>query len=359
MSAGVPTLLVMAGGTGGHVMPALAVADWLRARGWNVVWLGSRAGMEADLVPKRGYPMRFIRFSGLRGKGLLRALLLPFNLLVAVAQCARVMRAERPDVVLGMGGYISFPGGLTAILTGRPLVLHEQNAIAGMANRVLARWARRCLGGFPGVLPRGEWTGNPVRESIAALPDPALRYSAREGGLRLLVMGGSLGAQPLNEAVPAALALLPEHARPVTRHQSGVRHVESLRTAYEAAGVQAQCVAFIEDMAAALAEADVVLCRAGALTVAEIAAAGVAAVLVPLPHAVDDHQSANARFLSGSGAAVLLPQRELTPQRLAGLLRGFTRPALAAMGQRARALARPEATRLVAEQCAALAGDRR
>ncbi|MFN8835143.1 MAG: undecaprenyldiphospho-muramoylpentapeptide beta-N-acetylglucosaminyltransferase [Betaproteobacteria bacterium] len=358
MKAAARTLLVMAGGTGGHVMPALAVADWLRARGWRVVWLGSQAGMEADLVPARGYPIRFIRFAGLRGKGLLRALLLPFNLLVALLQCARVIRAERPDVVLGMGGYISFPGGLTAALAGLPLVLHEQNAIAGMANRVLARWARRNLSGFPGVLPGGQWTGNPVRESIAALPDPSLRYSAREGRLRLLVVGGSLGAQPLNEAVPAALALLPETLRPLTLHQSGTRHIEALRAAYAHAGVQGECVAFIEDMAAALTEADVVLCRAGALTVAEIAAAGVAAVLVPLPHAVDDHQSANARFLSDAGAAVLLPQPELTPQRLAQLLHGFTRAALDAMARKARALARPEATRLVAEQCVAVAGSR-
>jgi UDP-N-acetylglucosamine--N-acetylmuramyl-(pentapeptide) pyrophosphoryl-undecaprenol N-acetylglucosamine transferase len=352
------TLLVMAGGTGGHVMPALAVADWLRARGWKVVWLGSRAGMEADLVPKRGYPIRFIRFAGLRGKGLVRAALLPFNLLVAFLQCARVIRAEKPDVVLGMGGYISFPGGMMAALSGRPLVLHEQNAIAGLANRVLAGVADRRLTGFPGVLPLGEWTGNPVREPIAALPEPAGRYAAREGRLRLLVVGGSLGARPLNEAVPAALALLPEPDRPLTRHQSGARQIDALREAYARAGVQGECVPFIEDMASALSEADLVVCRAGALTVAEIAAAGVASVLVPLPHAVDDHQSANARFLSSAGAAVLLPQSELSPQRLAELLRGFTRAALAEMAHKARALARPEATRLVAEQCMALAGAR-
>ncbi len=357
MNAAARTLLVMAGGTGGHVMPALAVADWLRARGWNVVWLGSRAGMEADLVPKRGYPIRFIRFAGLRGKGLLRMALLPFNLLVAFFQCARVMRAERPDVVLGMGGYISFPGGMMAALFGRPLVLHEQNAIAGLANRVLAGVADRRLTGFPGVLAGGEWTGNPVRDPIAVLPEPALRYGARDGRLRLLVVGGSLGARPLNEAVPAALALLPEPDRPLTRHQSGARQIDALREAYARAGVQGECVPFIEDMATALSEADLVVCRAGALTVAEIAAAGVASVLVPLPHAVDDHQSANARFLSSAGAAVL-PQTELTPQRLAELLRGFTRAALAVMAQKARALARPEATRLVAEQCMAMAGAR-
>jgi UDP-N-acetylglucosamine--N-acetylmuramyl-(pentapeptide) pyrophosphoryl-undecaprenol N-acetylglucosamine transferase len=223
---------------------------------------------------------------------------------------------------------------------------------------VLAGVADRRLTGFPGVLPLGEWTGNPVREPIAALPEPAGRYAAREGRLRLLVVGGSLGARPLNEAVPAALALLPEPDRPLTRHQSGARQIDALREAYARAGVQGECVPFIEDMASALSEADLVVCRAGALTVAEIAAAGVASVLVPLPHAVDDHQSANARFLSSAGAAVLLPQSELSPQRLAELLRGFTRAALAEMAHKARALARPEATRLVAEQCMALAGAR-
>lgn len=350
------TLLVMAGGTGGHVMPALAVADWMRERGWRVVWLGSRAGLEADIVPRRGYPLRFVRFSGLRGKGIGRMLLLPFNLLVALFQCARVILAEKPDVVLGMGGYISFPGGVMAALLRRPLVLHEQNAVAGLANRMLAGVADRRLSGFPGVLAKAEWTGNPVREAITVLPGPMARYSAREGRLRLLVVGGSLGARPLNEAVPAALALLPEAQRPRTRHQSGVRQIDDLRAAYARAGVEGRCEAFIEDMAAALAEADVVVCRAGALTVAEIAAAGVASVLVPLPHAVDDHQSANARFLADAGAAVLLPQSELTPQRLAEVVRGFTRSALAEMAQKARALARPEATRLVAEQCMGLAG---
>lgn len=349
------TILVMAGGTGGHVFPALAVADCLRDRGWKVVWLGSRQGMEADLVPKRGYPVEFIRFAGLRGKGFVRAALLPLNLLIAFWQCARVIFRVRPDVVLGMGGYISFPGGMMAALFGRPLVLHEQNAIAGLANRVLAGVADRCMTGFPYVLKHAEWTGNPIRAEIAALPDPATRYAARDGRLRLLVVGGSLGAMVLNDVVPKALARLEAGERPLVRQQSGAKHLEALKKNYAAAGVEADCVAFIDDMARALGDADVVICRAGALTVAEVSSVGVAAVLVPLPHAVDDHQSANARFLSASGAAVLLPQPDFTAQRLAELIRGFTREALLEMAQKARELARPDATKRVADACMELA----
>lgn len=349
------TLLVMAGGTGGHIMPALAVADELRGRGWKVVWLGSRAGMEAGLVPARGYPLEFIRFAGLRGKGPVRMALLPVNLLVAFWQCARVIFRVRPDVVLGMGGYISFPGGMMAALFGRPLVLHEQNAIAGLANKVLAQVADRRMTGFPDVLARGEWCGNPVRAEIVALPDPEARYSGRTGPLCVLVVGGSLGAQALNETVPAALALLDRAMRPRVRHQAGQRHIDALRANYEKAGVDAECVAFVDDMARALGEADLVICRAGALTVAELAAAGVAAVLVPFPHAVDDHQTANARFLSGAGAAWLIPQPDLTPPRLAEVLSEVTRDTLMAMARKARSLARPGAARRVADVCAELA----
>ena len=350
------TLLVMAGGTGGHIMPALAVADEMRRRSWRVVWLGSRQGMEAGLVPRHGHPIEFIRFGGLRGKGLARALMLPVNLLVALAQCAGVILRVRPDVVLGMGGYISFPGGVMAALLRRPLVLHEQNAIAGLANRVLARLARRRMTGFPDALPHATWCGNPVRAAIVAVPGPEVRFPGRSGPLRLLVMGGSLGAQALNEVVPKALALLPAEDRPQVRHQAGERHLDVLRRNYAEAGVAAECVAFVEDVAAALGEADCVVCRAGALTVAELAAAGVAAVLVPFPHAVDDHQSANARFLSDAGAALLVQQRDLTPQGLATILGGFTRDTLLAMARRARALARPDAARQVADACVEAAG---
>lgn len=345
------TIMIMAGGTGGHVFPALAVAGYLKQQGWRVVWLGAKTGMEATLVPKHGYEVAWVRFSGLRGKGLMRAALLPFNLLVAFWQSARAILAERPDVVLGMGGYISFPGGMMASLLHRPLVIHEQNSVAGLANKVLARLADRVLAGFPGSLPGAQFCGNPVRKDIAALGAPGARYAERSGRLRLLVVGGSLGAQILNQTVPQALALLPQGERPEVTHQAGEKNIEALRAGYAGAGVQAELVAFIDDMAARYAGADVVLCRAGALTVAELACAGVASILVPYPHAVDDHQTGNAKFLSGRGAAVLLPQSELTPESLARLLRGLDRRQLLAIAEKARQLAKPEATRIVADTC--------
>jgi UDP-N-acetylglucosamine--N-acetylmuramyl-(pentapeptide) pyrophosphoryl-undecaprenol N-acetylglucosamine transferase len=347
--------MIMAGGTGGHVFPALAVADRLRADGWRVVWLGARAGMEATLVPQRGYEMAWIRFSGLRGKGLLAKLALPLNLLIAFWQSLRAIRAHRPDVVLGMGGYIAFPGGMMAALLGRPLAIHEQNSIAGLANRVLAGVADRILVAFPGALPRAQLVGNPVRDAIARVPPPAARYAGRSGPLRVLVLGGSRGAAALNEVVPKALALLPGDARPRVTHQSGAQHLDALRAHYAAAGVAATLVPFIDDVAEAYADADVVVCRAGATTVAELAAAGVPAILVPFPFAVDDHQTTNARYLADAGAAALVQQRDLTPEKLAAVLRGWTRPDLAAMAEKARALGRPEATRAVAEACVDLA----
>ncbi|CAG0975441.1 UDP-N-acetylglucosamine--N-acetylmuramyl-(pentapeptide) pyrophosphoryl-undecaprenol N-acetylglucosamine transferase [Rhodocyclaceae bacterium] len=349
------TILVMAGGTGGHVFPGLAVADYLHARGWRVVWMGNPEGMEAKLVPARGYEMAWVRFAALRGKGLLRKLLLPVNLLRAFGQALGALSRVKPNVVLGMGGYVTFPGGMMAALTGRPLVVHEQNSVAGLANRVLAGVADRILSGFPGVLRQGEWAGNPVRTEIAALPLPAQRYAGRSGPLDVLVVGGSLGARALNEAMPRALALLQLAERPRVTHQSGAKQIDDLRAAYAAAGVEAQLLPFIDDMAARYAAADLVVCRAGALTIAELAAAGVASVLVPFPQAVDDHQTGNARFLSEAGAAILLPQRELTPEKLAALLRELTREKLAAMAEKARALAKPEATRAVAEVCMEIA----
>lgn len=348
------TLLVMAGGTGGHIFPGLAVADYVRDQGWRVVWLGNPAGMEARLVPARGYELAPLAFGALRGKGFLRKLLLPITLLSALWQAKRALARIRPDVVLGMGGFVSFPGGLMAALSGRALVVHEQNSVAGLANRVLARVATRVLTGFPGTLRRGEWCGNPLRPEIAALASPALRFKDRAGPLQLLVLGGSLGAAALNESVPLALALLPEAERPRVVHQSGERHLEALQQNYRAAAVKADCVAFIEDMAGAYAWADLVICRAGALTVAELAAAGVASILIPFPHAVDDHQSGNARFLANAGAAILLPQAELTPQKLA-LVRNLTREQLLQMAEKARALAKPEATAAVARACLELA----
>ena len=351
------TLLVMAGGTGGHIMPGLAVAEHLRAQGWRIAWMGNPDGMEAKLTADRGYEAAWVRFSALRGKGLARALLLPFNLLRGFSQAWTQLKRIRPDVVLGMGGYVSFPGGMMASLRGIPLLLHEQNSVAGLANRVLAGLADRVLTGFPDALRKGDWVGNPVRPEIAALPAPTLRYAAHKGPLRVLVVGGSLGAQALNEALPRALALLPEGERPTVVHQSGEKHLPMLQDLYLSAGVKANCVAFIEDMAGAYSWADLVICRAGALTVAELAAAGVASLLVPYPHAVDDHQTSNARFLSSAGAAILLPQDQLVPERLAEI-RNLSRQQLAQMAEKARELARPEATAAVAQACAELA-DRR
>jgi UDP-N-acetylglucosamine--N-acetylmuramyl-(pentapeptide) pyrophosphoryl-undecaprenol N-acetylglucosamine transferase len=347
--------MIMAGGTGGHVFPALAVADHLRALGWRVVWLGARTGMEATLVPKHGYEMAWVRFSGLRGKGLAAKLLLPLNLLVAFWQALQALRTQRPDVVLGMGGYIAFPGGMMAALLGRPLAIHEQNSVAGLANRVLAGVADHVLVAFPDALRNATFVGNPVREAIAQIAPPAARFAGRTGTLRVLVVGGSLGAAALNDMVPRALAQLPAQTRPIVTHQSGAKHVDELRANYARAGVEANAVAFIDDMARAYADADLVICRAGATTVAELAAAGVAAILVPFPFAVDDHQTTNARYLADAGAGVLVQQRDLTPDALAGMLRGFSREQLLAMATKARALGKPDATRAVADACMELA----
>ncbi len=349
------TLMVMAGGTGGHIYPGLAVADALHAKGWNVVWLGAPNSMEAELVPKHGYEVAWVNFSGVRGKGAMRLLTLPFTLLRALGQSAAAILRHRPDVVLGMGGYITVPGGLMAAFLRRPLVVHEQNSIAGLSNKMLAKLATRVLSGFPEVLKGGEWCGNPVRADIAALPVPELRYAQRSGRLHVLVVGGSLGAQALNEALPKALAQLPEGERPQVVHQTGKKHFEAVRRLYAQAGVTADVRPFLDDMAQQYAQADVVLCRAGALTVAELAAAGVASVLVPFPHAVDDHQTHNARFLSEHGAAVLLPQTELDGERLAALLRSMARGELMKMAAAARALAKPDATAQVAKVCEGLA----
>lgn len=351
------TLMVMAGGTGGHIYPGLAVADFLRDAGWRIVWLGNPDGMEARLVPMRGYEMAWVRFAALRGKGVLAKLLLPVNLLRGFWQALRALSRVKPDVVLGMGGYITFPGGMMAALTGRPLVLHEQNSVAGLANRVLAGVADRVMTGFPGAIGKGSWAGNPVRTDIALLPAPAARFAGRSGPLRVLVVGGSLGATALNEIVPQALALVDSPDRPSVTHQSGSKQIEALRANYARAGVAAELLPFIDDMGARYAEADLVICRAGALTIAELAAAGVGSVLIPFPFAVDDHQTHNAKFLADAGAAVLVRQRELSPAGLAELLRSMTRERLLDMALRARELAKPDATRIVAEACAALAED--
>ncbi|MEW6132764.1 MAG: undecaprenyldiphospho-muramoylpentapeptide beta-N-acetylglucosaminyltransferase [Pseudomonadota bacterium] len=362
------TLMVMAGGTGGHVYPALAVAEEMRERGWDVFWLGTRSGLEARVVPAAGIDMVWISMSGLRGHGLLRKLLTPFMLLVAFWQSLRAILSRRPDAVLGMGGYTAFPGGMMASLLKRPLVIHEQNSIAGLTNRVLACLAERVLVAFPSAFRHGtdkpvpcgkadtEWVGNPVREPIARLVRHEDKYAGREGPLRLLVVGGSLGAAALNELLPRALALLPAERRPQVVHQSGRQHVEKLHANYAAAGVEAKVRDYIEDMATLYEWCDVAVCRAGAMTVAELACAGVPAVLVPFPFAVDDHQTANAAFLADAGAAWCVQQKDLAPEKLAAQLAALTREQLAKMSKKSRALAKPEATKTVADICEALAG---
>jgi UDP-N-acetylglucosamine--N-acetylmuramyl-(pentapeptide) pyrophosphoryl-undecaprenol N-acetylglucosamine transferase len=355
------TIMIMAGGTGGHIFPALAVGEHLRSQGWRVVWIGVRGGMEERIIPPRGYAMSWVRFSGVRGRGAVAFALLPFNLLVAFWQTARAIFAHRPDVVLGMGGYVSFPGGMMASFLNRPLAVHEQNSVAGLANRVLAKLADRVLTTFPhafGEATAVVWTGNPVREEIAGMAPPENRYAARAGRLRLLVAGGSQGAQVLNTVVPEAVALMPADTRPRIRHQTGASHQETVLRRYRDRGIDADVVAFIDDMAERYAETDVIVCRAGATTVAEIAAAGIASVLVPYPHSVDDHQTLNARFLADRDAALLIPQGELTPRKLADVLTGFTRERLLAMARSARAAGRPEAARAVAQACVELAGSR-
>ncbi|MDR1062367.1 MAG: undecaprenyldiphospho-muramoylpentapeptide beta-N-acetylglucosaminyltransferase [Azoarcus sp.] len=350
------TALIMAGGTGGHIFPGIAIAEYLRERGWEAVWLGNPNGMEARLVPARGYRTEWLRFGALRGKGVARKLLLPFNLASGCWKALGILSRVRPDVVVGLGGYITFPAGMMAALSRRPLILHEQNSIAGLANKVLARMAARVFTGFPDALPRAQWVGNPVRAEIVALPPPAERFAGRAGRLKLLVVGGSLGAAALNDTVPRALARIPGERRPEVVHQAGEKQIDALRAAYAEAGVEGDLRPFIDDMAGAYGEADIVLCRAGALTVAELTAAGAASVLVPFPYAVDDHQTANAHFLSSREAAWLVPQPELNPEKLAAMLDGLERGRLLRMAENARALAKPSAAAEVAKACEELAG---
>jgi UDP-N-acetylglucosamine--N-acetylmuramyl-(pentapeptide) pyrophosphoryl-undecaprenol N-acetylglucosamine transferase len=350
------TILIMAGGTGGHIFPGLAVAEQMRAAGWDVVWMGARGGMEERLVPRHGYRAAWIRARAARGKGLVQKLLLPANLLYSFWESARHIRSLKPDVVLGLGGYVAFPGGMMASLLDRPLALHEQNAVAGLANRVLAGVSDKVMVAFPGALKGAEWTGNPVRSEIAAMALPEARFQGRQGPMRILVVGGSLGAQALNEALPKAICLLKE--KPQVVHQAGEKHLETLKANYAAAGVEGELVAFIDDMARRYAEADLVICRAGAVTIAELSAGGMASILVPFPHAVDDHQRANAKFLAENGAAILIQQSDLSPQKLAGLIGSLDRSKLLGMARKARALGKPDAARVVAERCMQLAETR-
>lgn len=351
-----PSILVMAGGTGGHIFPGLAVAECLRDRGWSVAWLGNANGMEYRLVPSRGFQFQSVGFGGLRGKGLFTKLMLPINLARACWQSWGIIRRLKPSVVLGMGGYITFPGGLMSVLLKRPLVLHEANSIAGSANRYLSNIATKTLTGFPNTLPDSEWVGNPIRTEFEALDTPAQRYGARTGTLSLLVVGGSLGASALNETIPAALALMPLESRPIVLHQAGEKHVDKLKQRYAELGVVADVCAFIDDMAGAYASADLVVCRSGAMTVSELAACGVASYLVPFPFAIDDHQTANAQFLANANAAKLLPQAEFNPNAFAQWLQGTRRIDLLRMAERAHQLAKLQATERVAAICAECAG---
>lgn len=350
------TALVMAGGTGGHIFPGLAVAEALRDRGWRVHWLGAPApSMESQLVPPRGFAYEEVQFSGVRGKGLTTLALLPMKLLRAFWQSLCVMRRLQPDVVVGLGGYITFPAGMMSVLAGKPLVLHEQNAIAGMANKVLAGVADRVFSAFPNVMAKAEWVGNPLRAGFVNQAPPAQRYANRTGPMRVLVVGGSLGAQALNTLVPQALALIPEAQRPLVTHQSGAKQIDALREAYAKAGVQAELTPFIEDTAQAFGEADLVIARAGASTVTELAAVGVAALFVPFPHAVDDHQTTNAQFLVSSGGGWVVQQADLTAHDLAQRLQSLTRDTLLQCAEKAYAMKKTSATQDVVNACEALA----
>ncbi len=357
-----PPVLIMAGGTGGHVFPALALARLLRAQRREVVWLGTRRGLEARVVPAENIPVEWLSVGGLRGKGVLTLLAAPWNLLRALWQALAIMRRHRPGVVVGLGGFVTGPGGLAAWLCRRPLVIHEQNAIAGFTNRSLAPLAREVLTAFPSAMagrPRVRMIGNPVREDIAALPLPAARFAGREGAIRVLVVGGSLGAMRLNQVVPQALAALARDAgapRFAVRHQAGEKHIAAAQSAYAAAGAVGEVTPFIADMAEALGWADIVICRSGALTVAELAAAGVGSVLVPYPHAVDDHQTHNAQFLVDAGAARRIGDAALTAEALVALLRELTaqgRNDLLRMAEAARRVAMPDAARQLLEACLA------
>jgi len=347
-----PTALIMAGGTGGHIFPGLAIAEVLRSQGWNVHWMGAPPpSMESTLVPNHGFAFAPVQFGGVRGKGVSTALMLPWRMLKALTQSLVLIKQLRPDVLVGLGGYITFPGGLMGVVCGKPLILHEQNSVAGMANTWLAKVAKRVFSSFPQALPHAEWVGNPLREEFLSQEPPLKRFVQRQGPLRVVVMGGSLGAQAINQTVPQALAMIPLQDRPIVLHQGGEKHLADLQAAYAKANVQAELTAFITNTAEVMAQADMVICRAGASTVSELAAVGVAALMVPFPHAVDDHQTKNAQFLSEQGAGWLIPQKELTPQLLAHYLQTTDRETLLQVATKAYALRQTQAAQKVALAC--------
>jgi len=346
-------VLIMAGGTGGHVFPALAVADELRLRGIPVIWLGTRAGIESRLVPQAGYPIEWMSITGLRGKNTITLLLAPVRLLIACWQALSVLFRRNPCAVLGMGGFASGPGGLMAWLIRKPLLVHEQNAIPGLTNKVLAKFATVVLQAFPAVFKQAKTTGNPVRQSICEINKPEDRDLKHQGNLRLLVIGGSLGAVKLNEIIPQALEKIEPSQRPQVVHQTGERNIDSARIFYSDAGVEAKVEAFIDDMPSAYKWADLVICRAGAMTVFELAAVGIASVLVPYPYAVDDHQTFNAQYLEAAGAAIIKQQDELTADWLVDVINDFSanRKKLLEMAVAARKLAIPDSAKTIADAC--------
>lgn len=349
-------VLVMAGGTGGHVFPGLAVAQCLRRQGIGVVWLGARQGLEARVVPAAGIEIEWIRIQGLRGRGVMGWLLLPVRLMIAVVQAMRILLRRRPAVVLSMGGFVAGPGGLVSRILCKPLLVHEQNAIPGMTNRWLAVVADKVMCGFPGAfanLPGARYVGNPVRAEFRGLPSPQERMSQRQGRLRLLVIGGSQGAQVFNKIAPEAIRLLADADRPDVWHQCGRHNPRETESAYRSFSAEIKMTPFIEDMAQAYEWADLVMCRAGAITIAELSASGNASILIPYPHAVDDHQTANAQYLVDREAAIVLPESELTAERLCELIKCFTdnRELLLRMAEEARRCAMPDATETVARLC--------
>jgi UDP-N-acetylglucosamine--N-acetylmuramyl-(pentapeptide) pyrophosphoryl-undecaprenol N-acetylglucosamine transferase len=350
------TLMIMAGGTGGHVYPALAVADALRKDGVDVFWLGTRSGIEARVVPANQIDIEWVSIAGVKGKGPLAIVAAPFKIALAMLQTAAVIFRRRPAAVLGMGGFVAGPGGLAARLLMLPLVIHESNAVVGLTNKWLAKIATHVLVGFPGVLQGNrhqQYVGNPVRKAIAAIESPESRLAGRTGKINLLVVGGSLGAQVLNETVPRAIGRMAADIRPNVRHQAGRDKLGATELAYQQQGLAVRCSEFIEDMAEAYSWADVVICRSGAMTVAEIAAAGVTAIFVPYPYAIYDHQTMNARFLADQDAAILVDQEKLSDEKLAGVLEELAndRERILAIASSARRCAQPEATQRVAEIC--------
>ncbi|MDU0810633.1 MAG: undecaprenyldiphospho-muramoylpentapeptide beta-N-acetylglucosaminyltransferase [Burkholderia sp.] len=342
MTESLRTLMILAGSTGGHVFAGLAIARRMKEHGWHIVWLGNQNGIEATLVAKYKIPMEHVQFVGFRGKGIKTKLVLPLSILYACWQSLAALRRSKPNVVLGMGGYITFPAGLIAALLGYPLVLHEQNSIAGLTNKLLSKFAKRVLVAFKNTLPHSEWTGNPVQKEFWRIAEPEFRYASRSGPLSLLIVGGSLGSTALNYIVPKALAHFSQNERPLIIHQSGMKYIDELKTNYTVAGFDesrdVRLVSFINDMASAYAEADLVICRSGAMTVSEIATVGVAALFVPFPYAVDDHQTTNATPLVHAGGAVLIQQRDLSEELLANWLRSQSRSSLMEMAIRSRLL---------------------